>query len=249
MKQIYIITIISLLNLNFLNAQTVTIDDPTLGALATYTFTYVTTGAIGVGTATPNIIDLTKPSGYPNFVAINPLISFAPYAIVKVNGVTVPINTTNFGSIYGSWTSGIQISTGGATGGTTIPAGATIEIIVSNIITNPEEGGVHTFNWRTAAGSGAATENFSFNVDFSTLSTEDLTLNSKDITIFPNPSSDFLQISGLMKAEKYILYNTLGVKISNGIISDNEKMNIQNLTNGIYFLKFENGNTLKFLKK
>lgn len=248
MKQIYIITIISLLNLNFMNSQTVTIDDPTLGSLATYTFTYVTSSAIGVGTSTPNIIYLTKPSGYPNFVAVNPLPSFEPNAVVKVNGVEVPINSTNFGTIYGSWTSGFQISTGGASGGSTIPAGATIEIIVSNIITNPVGGGSHTFNWKTAAGSGAATENFSADIDFSTLSTEDLTLNSQNIIVFPNPSSDFIQISGLTKTEKYILYNILGTTVNNGNISENEKINIKNLTDGLYFLKFENGETLKFIK-
>ncbi|WP_335977678.1 T9SS type A sorting domain-containing protein [Gaetbulibacter jejuensis] len=78
---------------------------------------------------------------------------------------------------------------------------------------------------------------------------EDLTLNSKNITIFPNPSSDFIQISGLTKTEKYILYNILGTKIRNGVISDNEKMDIQNLTKGLYFLKFENEHTIKFIKE
>ncbi|QRM89432.1 T9SS type A sorting domain-containing protein [Lacinutrix sp. WUR7] len=31
--------------------------------------------------------------------------------------------------------------------------------------------------------------------------------------------------------------------------TNNKKIDIQNLTNGIYFLKFENGNTLKFIKQ
>jgi len=248
MKQIYLITIISFLNLNLINSQTVTVDDITLGSLATYTFTYVTSNSIGVGTSTPNIIYFIKPTGYPNFVAVNPLSSFAPYAVVKVNGTEIPINSTNFGTTYGSFTTGIQISTVGASGGSPIPAGATIEIIVSNIITNPVGGGSHTFNWKTAAGNGTATENFSAVIDFSSLSMEDLTLNSKNITIFPNPSSNFIQISGLTKTEKYILYNTIGTTINSGSISKNEKIDIKNLTNGLYFLKFENRNTLKFLK-
>ena len=74
MKQIYLITIISLLNLNYINAQTVTIDDPTLGAAATFTFTYVTSFTIGTSTSTPNIIYLTLPSGFseiPNFSLTN----------------------------------------------------------------------------------------------------------------------------------------------------------------------------------
>ena len=84
MKQIYIIVIMGLLNLNLTNSQTVTVDDPTLSALATYTFTYVTANDIGVGTIAPNIIYLTKPSGYSNFAAVTPLASFAPYVTVKV---------------------------------------------------------------------------------------------------------------------------------------------------------------------
>ena len=249
MKQIYIITIITLLNLNFMNAQTLTIDNPTLGSLATYTFTYVTSNAIGVGTSTPNIFILDKPTGYQNFVAINPLSSFALNAVVKVNGTEVPINSTNFGTIYGSYPSGIQISTGDASGGSTIPAGATIEIIVSNIIKNPIAGGLHTFKWRTAASTGAATENFSAVINFSTLSTENLALDSKNIIVFPNPSSDFIQISGLTKKEKYILYNSLGTTVKNGNISENEKIDLQNLTKGLYFLKFENEHTIKFIKE
>lgn len=169
MKLIYILTTISLFfNLNFLKAQTVTIDDPTPGQLATYTFTYVTSHNIGVGTSTPNIFYLWKPTGYPNFLAVTPLISFAPYATVKDDGVEIPINSINFGTIYGSWTGGIQISTGGASGGSTILAGSTIEIIVSGIITNPASGS-HTFNWRTSSGSGTPTEDFSVTVDFSAL--------------------------------------------------------------------------------
>ena len=46
-----------------------------------------------------------------------------------------------------------------------------------------------------------------------------------------------------------MISNTIGTEVKNGKIFDLEKINIQNLTNGVYFLKFENGSTLKFLKK
>lgn len=68
------------------------------------------------------------------------------------------------------------------------------------------------------------------------------------ITIFPNPSLDFIQIIGLKVKENYIIYNNLGKEIQKGIISNQESIDIHNFTNGLYFLKFENGNTLKFLK-
>ena len=49
--------------------------------------------------------------------------------------------------------------------------------------------------------------------------------------------------------ESYKVYNILGSGLINGNISNQEKIDIRNLTNGLYFLKFENGNTLKFMKK
>ena len=36
--------------------------------------------------------------------------------------------------------------------------------------------------------------------------------------------------------------------MSYGVVSSTNKIDIQNLTNGIYFLKFDGGNTLKFIK-
>lgn len=150
-------------------AQTVTVSDNTLGAAATYTFTYTTTGEIGTGTITSNVFLLGKPTGYIDFVS-HGLIYLTPFVIFKVNGTEVPVDAVNFGSIFGSWSGGIQMSVGGATTGFTIPAGATIEVIVTDIITNPVVEGTYTFNWRTAEGSGATTENFSADVTLATLS-------------------------------------------------------------------------------
>ena len=72
---------------------------------------------------------------------------------------------------------------------------------------------------------------------------------TKLFKIFPNPSSDFIQISGLTKTENYRIYNIIGAEINNGNVSDNEKIDVKNLTSGLYFLKFENGNTIKFIKE
>jgi hypothetical protein len=70
-----------------------------------------------------------------------------------------------------------------------------------------------------------------------------------DLKLFPNPTTDYIQISGLKNIENYSIYNVIGSEISKGTISNDEKVNIQNLTNGLYFLKFENGNTIKFIKE
>jgi len=69
------------------------------------------------------------------------------------------------------------------------------------------------------------------------------------IQIYPNPSNNYLKISGLKQQEVYTVYTITGKKLMRGIATNNEKINIKNLTNGLYFLKFENGHAIKFVKK
>ena len=81
-----------------------------------------------------------------------------------------------------------------------------------------------------------------------TLSTNDIEIN-KTFRLFPNPSTEFIQVSGLSKTENYRIYNTLGAEVNNGIISNNEKIDVTNLPNGLHFLKFKNGNSKNFIKE
>jgi hypothetical protein len=59
-----------------------------------------------------------------------------------------------------------------------------------------------------------------------------LTLSSNEgvfaesIRLFPNPSSAFIEVSGLSQSEEYIIYNTLGKEVSSGVISANEKIDV-----------------------
>lgn len=80
------------------------------------------------------------------------------------------------------------------------------------------------------------------------LGVSDFNING-NISLFPNPSSDFIQILGLTKTENYRLYNNIGSEIISGKISDNEKLEIKSLSNGFYFLKFDDGKTIKFIKE
>ena len=74
-------------------------------------------------------------------------------------------------------------------------------------------------------------------------------LFTEKIKIFPNPSSDFIQFTGLIKKENYKIFNSLGSIIRNGTISNQEEIDIRSLTTGLYFFKFDNGNTIKFIKE
>ncbi|MDN3492948.1 T9SS-dependent choice-of-anchor J family protein [Winogradskyella bathintestinalis] len=81
----------------------------------------------------------------------------------------------------------------------------------------------------------------------STLSVEDYS-PLMAVKLYPNPTSDFIQISGLTSSENYSLYNMLGAKLSQGTVSNDDMINVRHLTNGMYFLTFNNGQTIKFTK-
>lgn len=85
--------------------------------------------------------------------------------------------------------------------------------------------------------------------DPSTLGITGVQLTNKKIKLFPNPSSSLIQISGLKETEKYSIFNVLGSEVKKGNISNNEKLDVQNLNNGLYFMKFENGSVIKFIKE
>jgi hypothetical protein len=76
-----------------------------------------------------------------------------------------------------------------------------------------------------------------------------LSSNDKVLKVYPNPSSNFIQVKGLGEAENYVLYNFYGLKISEGSISSEDKINIQNLKDGIYFLVFDKKDKLIFVKE
>ena len=87
-------------------------------------------------------------------------------------------------------------------------------------------------------------------IEYSTsLSTDVTTLGSK-IGLHPNPSVDFVQVSGLTDDEvSYILYDVNGSAIKSGVVSNNDKINTQYLTKGMHFLIFDNGSIAKFVKE
>ncbi|QDO95524.1 T9SS type A sorting domain-containing protein [Formosa sediminum] len=86
-------------------------------------------------------------------------------------------------------------------------------------------------------------------VDGPTLGINDEVYANNTLKLFPSPSSDFVQISGLKTTENYNIFNVLGAVVKSGTISDNQKIGVSNLLSGLYFLKLESGNTIKFIKK
>jgi len=81
-----------------------------------------------------------------------------------------------------------------------------------------------------------------------TSNTDDFETNN-NLKLFPNPSNRFIQILGLTTTKNYQIYNVLGEVVNNGIISNNEQINIQNLDDGLYFLQLGEDTSFKFLKE
>tara|TARA_B100000401_G_scaffold378928_1_gene280087 strand:- start:379 stop:1074 length:696 start_codon:yes stop_codon:yes gene_type:complete len=69
------------------------------------------------------------------------------------------------------------------------------------------------------------------------------------IILFPNPSTNFIQITGLNQPENYEIYDVVGSKIKQGFVTNNEKIDVTNLKKGFYLIKFEFGTTVRFCKK
>ena len=90
--------------------------------------------------------------------------------------------------------------------------------------------------------------NLSVQKTSSTLSISDYNFNNL-VNVYPNPSSDFIKITGLSRIENFKIYSSSGKVIERGSISNKSIINIENLSKGLYFLKLNDRNSIKFLKK
>ncbi|NQX84962.1 MAG: T9SS type A sorting domain-containing protein [Flavobacteriaceae bacterium] len=103
------------------------------------------------------------------------------------------------------------------------------------MVINSNHGGDNTGFAEIAfsAGEGLSTNTFSF---------------GNHVKLFPNPSSDFIQISGLNKRLGYNIVNVLGAQVKIGSMNNNEQIDVRNFTQGLYVLKLDNGTVIKFIK-
>jgi hypothetical protein len=71
----------------------------------------------------------------------------------------------------------------------------------------------------------------------------------KDYRFFPNPTSDFLKFpNGEYKNSNYQIFDVKGSKLLEGNIRLEDKINVRSLSGGLYFLKFDNSISYKFIK-
>ena len=105
-------------------------------------------------------------------------------------------------------------------------------------------GNLHNFalvsevsNWVEGADQVVLSVNSNFN------------MTPKSLSIFPNPSKDFIHVTGLRKTENYEIFDSVGKKIKKGITSKNKSIHIESFSTGNYFLKLGDGKTIRFIKE
>ena len=74
-------------------------------------------------------------------------------------------------------------------------------------------------------------------------------IEKRSIGLLSNPSTDFIEFSGLSQSYAYNIYNTLGKEVSSGVVSANEKIDVRDLTPGLYILKLGSERTFKLIIK
>lgn len=81
------------------------------------------------------------------------------------------------------------------------------------------------------------------------LGTGEIGENSKNLQLYPNPSTDFIRIKSQNSEKLSVAIYSLSGKIAlKGIYSSEENINVSKLTAGVYLVQV-NGVTIKFIKK
>jgi hypothetical protein len=126
-----------------------------------------------------------------------------------------------------------------ATLGNPISDGCTATVTQSPAIGTSVAPGVYTITVTATSGATVVTRTFTLTV-VSNLSTVDFVKNS--IVIFPNPAKNLITIKGEFNgAENITIFNLLGqIVLEKAMISNEEKIDVSSLSNGVYTIYFNN---------
>lgn len=70
------------------------------------------------------------------------------------------------------------------------------------------------------------------------------------MAVYPNPTTDLINIRGLVDQSKYAIYDVSGKQVMNGLLElDKAEIDVRQLKTGSYILEFETGKHLRFIKK
>jgi hypothetical protein len=127
--------------------------------------------------------------------------------------------------------------------GTSKPQDAVGQNMVLHLVTDDIYIDIKITSWTSGRNSGGG-----FSYERSTdpnLSIVDYEMPK--LSLYPNPSTSFLRISGLKAAEPYCIYSILGGNTQSGIITENQEIDVNGLQTGIYMLQVSN-TVLPFVK-
>lgn len=80
-----------------------------------------------------------------------------------------------------------------------------------------------------------------------TLSNSSFNVNDK-ISIYPNPTSSKISVSGKLINTSYSIYSILGQEVNKGSFNKTQSIDVSNLKQGVYLIKLENEKVFKFIK-
>ncbi len=136
-------------------------------------------------------------------------------------------------------------------------SGQQIDLVSFQITNNPVAGSLSFLlnNDPIAAGAGGVLDSFyNSNIDntttqdyfsmpnpsldnfmFSTLTVEQVVLEDHAITVYPNPASDYINISTTYNIQYVEMFDVLGKKVT--LTENNNQIHVNNLQSGIYIIK------------
>jgi predicted small secreted protein len=174
------------------------------------------------------------------------------YPCADIQTMTDKFNATGYALPALTMTMGVianQTVNAGANNTYSIPSYATLANPISDgctatLIQSPAIGtsvfpGVYTITVTATAGATVVTRTFTLTV-VSNLSNVDFVKNN--IAIYPNPAKNLITIKGEFDASESItIFNLLGQKImEKELISNEEKIDVSSLSNGVYTIYFNN---------
>ena len=73
--------------------------------------------------------------------------------------------------------------------------------------------------------------------------------NPLSFKVFPNPTENYIRISGVKNEQNFKIYNLLGRLVKKGKIYNDDQIDISSFDNGMYLLKLDSGNVIKVIKE
>lgn len=161
------------------------------------------------------------------------------YNCTSLTTVNIPVTVTSIGDYSFGFCSGLTSFTVNWTTPLVINTEVFYMLNTNNITLNVPSGTEALYEanavWTT------------FNPINGFLSSEDF--NPTKVSIYPNPTTNYITVSGLLNSESYVIYDMMGRQLQNGVLNNNDTINIENLATGKYLLQFSNGATSTILKK